>query len=363
MMESVTGIDSEPITCTLADLEYALPSELIAQQPSPRREDSRLLAVERKTNRWRDATILDLPQLLNPGDLLVLNDTRVVPAKFSVRRASGRILEGLFVEELEPGRWQVMLRGSSRLRQAETLEAGSAETLMRMTLTERHGGGMWTVKVHPPEAAFDLLSRIGRTPLPPYIHRDGPDVSNDADDRERYQTVYARVPGAVAAPTAGLHLTESLLKSIEQRGIDIAYVTLHVGIGTFKPISAESLERHAMHAERLAIPTATAEAVGRCKSRGGRVVAVGTTAVRALESSVDEHGGLRAFEGTTNLFIVPPYDFKIVDAMLTNFHLPKSTLLALVMAFAGVGLTRRAYEHAVASRYRFYSFGDAMFIH
>jgi S-adenosylmethionine:tRNA ribosyltransferase-isomerase len=351
----------------LSDLEYSLPEELIAQKPLPQRDASRMLNIDRADGQINDAVIADLPEVLQPGDLLVLNDTKVLPAKFIARRRTGGKVRGLFVAEERPGIWRVMLEGSRRLRAGEALSvAATPGEEVTLTLEQSYAEGHWRVGVDASGTVEEVLERIGQAPLPPYIHRgsDGPAV--DLDDRSRYQTVYARRPGAIAAPTAGLHLTQTLLDQICARGVEITLVTLHVGVGTFRPISAELVSQHVMHAEWYELSPATADAVRACRERGGRVVAVGTTAVRTLESAATEHSGDRLVQpgsGATELFIYPPRRFRVVDALLTNFHLPRSTLLALVMAFAGIEHIRRAYRHAIERRYRFYSYGDAMFIH
>jgi len=350
---------------SVSDLDCALPDDLIAQHPLPNREDSRLLVVDRATGTLNDRGVTDLPDLLTPGDLLILNDTRVLPAKFTARRRTGGRVRGLFVLEERPGDWRVMLEGSRRLRAGESLDviaAGKAAGTMR--LLDQYGQGEWRVAVNCRGTVEQVLERIGQTPLPPYIKRDNGDRTTDLEDRARYQTVYARRDGAVAAPTAGLHLTDSLLERIGEAGVVIAYVTLHVGLGTFKPIDVAEITQHEMHSERYEVTEETARGVRQCRERGGRVVAVGTTAVRTLESSAVPglQRVVQAGSGATDLFIYPPYDFRVVDVMMTNFHLPRSTLLALVMAFAGMDLARRAYEHAIAERYRFYSYGDAMLI-
>ena len=347
------------------ELDYTLPAELIAQNPPERREDARLLIVDRTSGPLHDAAMIDLPDLLRAGDLLVMNDTKVLPARFSARRATGGRVEGLFVEEDAPGRWRVMLKGSRRLHVEEELTTAdrSAHTVT-LRLTEFLEGGHWRVAVTPAEPAEVTLERIGNAPLPPYIRRGGRQADVDQEDRKRYQTIYARVPGAIAAPTAGLHLTEALLERVRERGVDTGFVTLHVGVGTFKPIAVERLADHPMHAERYELPEPTAAAARLCRREGGRIVAVGTTTVRVLESAAtgDPDEPVRVSGGSTDLFIRPPHTFRAVDVLLTNFHLPRSTLLALVMAFAGVDTIRRAYAHAVENRYRFYSFGDAMLI-
>jgi S-adenosylmethionine:tRNA ribosyltransferase-isomerase len=346
---------------SIGDLDYHLPKELIAHAPLPRRDDSRLLVVNRQKRSLQDATMRDFPSMLNGGDLLVLNDTRVLPARFTAFRETGGRVGGLFLEEERSGQWRAMLEGSRRLRIGETIRLGADLNFVDLTLVESLEEGQWRIKVGSSEPATEILERFGQTPLPPYINREGDKRDLEKSDRDRYQTVYARVPGAVAAPTAGLHLSVQILAEIRDRGVSIAYVTLHVGPGTFKPISAERLADHVMHYEHFEIPDATVLACKNCRARGGRVVAVGTTVVRALESVM---GGEQqsAKIGSTNLFIYPPYRVTAVDALLTNFHLPRSTLLALVMAFAGIDLTREAYRHAIEKRYRFYSYGDAMFI-
>jgi len=346
----------------IEELDYVLPAELIAQAPPARREDARLLVVDRAADTIRDRCIVDLPDLLRPGDLLVLNDTKGLPAKFSARRKTDGAVGGLFVEEESPGRWRVLLEGSKRLRTGEILAIDSpVGPPISMELIKRHEGGEWMIQVSASGTVEEILDRVGRTPLPPYIHRGTHDGNADLTDRDRYQTVYAQRPGAVAAPTAGLHFTEPLLDRLRAVGVDVAFVTLHVGLGTFKPITVDDLSHHVMHAERYKLPVETAEAVKACR---GRVVAVGTTSVRVLESSAAlcDSRMVHPGDGATALLIYPPYEFRVVDVLLTNFHLPKSTLLALVMAFAGVERTRHGYVHAIKQRYRFYSFGDAMLI-
>ncbi len=344
------------------ELHYVLPEELIAQSPLERRDDSRMLVISRRERSLRDAGVRDFPSLLNAGDLLVLNDTRVLPARFTAVRKSGGRVHGLFLEEERASCWRVMLEGSRRLRIGESLRLGESSDAVELTLRERCDDGQWRLEVGSTLTAPQILHRVGQTPLPPYISRRESTAGIDSTDRERYQTVYARAPGAVAAPTAGLHLSQQILDGVRQRGVSIAFVTLHVGVGTFKPIAASRLADHVMHHERFEMPDDTVTAWKECRARGGRVVAVGTTVVRVLESVLGEGNNQAARSGTTNIFIHPPHRLTAVDALLTNFHLPRSTLLALVMAFAGIDLTRRAYAHAVESRYRFYSYGDAMFI-
>jgi S-adenosylmethionine:tRNA ribosyltransferase-isomerase len=363
-MEDVP-IDNSGSDFDLEELDYELPEELIAQRPLPQRDASRLLTVDRSSGEVHDTEIGELPELLRPGDLLVSNDTKVLPAKFTARRRSGGKVGGLFVSEERPGLWLVMLQGSRRLRVRETLAVGPAtEAETTLTLEESCGEGYWRVRVGVSGTAEEVLERIGETPLPPYIHRKHASTEVETEDRSRYQTVFAKRPGAIAAPTAGLHLTQSLFDRIRARGVTTAFVTLHVGVGTFKPISVKHVSEHIMHSEWYELSEETAEAVKACRARGGRVVAVGTTSVRVLESAATPSPErlVQAGRGMTALFIYPPYRFGVVDAMLTNFHLPMSTLLAMVMAFAGVENIRQAYRHAVDRRYRFYSYGDAMFI-
>ncbi len=346
-----------------SELDYDLPAELIAQEPLPDRGASRLLIVDRQTRSLVDARFADLPLYLRSGDLLVLNNTRVVPAKFRVRRRTGGRLDGLFLEECSPGTWEVLLNGARRVRPGETLTVEPASAGVDMLAEARLGEGRWRVGVAPVEPAVELLERVGQTPLPPYIARPAePHGAAAASDRSRYQTVFAERPGAVAAPTAGLHFTEAMLATLRDGGVETGMVTLRVGLGTFAPIKANDLADHAMHAEWYDLPAGAADAVARCRLRGGRVVCVGTTSLRVLESNATEERRVKPGTGWTELFCYPPYEFRVAAALLTNYHLPGSTLLALVMAYAGVELTRAAYRHAIEAEYRFFSYGDAMLI-
>ncbi|ROR32810.1 tRNA preQ1(34) S-adenosylmethionine ribosyltransferase-isomerase QueA [Inmirania thermothiophila] len=332
----------------VADFDYELPEALIAQHPLPERSAARLLHVSAAG--LADRRVADLPALLRPGDLLVLNDTRVLKARLLGRKESGGRVEVL-VERIEaPRRALAHVRASRAPRPGTGIEVEGGG---RLTVRGR-AGGLFEVESDEPLEA--LLERCGRVPLPPYIRR-----AAEAEDLARYQTVWARRPGAVAAPTAGLHFDEALLAAVRARGVETAQVTLHVGAGTFQPVRVEEVERHAMHAERVVVDEAAVAAVARTRARGGRVVAVGTTVVRALESAAAA-GALRPLRGETRLFIYPGHRFRVVDALLTNFHLPRSTLLMLVCAFAGRERVLAAYRHAVAQRYRFFSYGDAMFL-
>jgi S-adenosylmethionine:tRNA ribosyltransferase-isomerase len=344
----------------LKELQFELPDELIAQRPAQPRDASRLLVLERATGSIQHRTFRDIRQYLEPDDCLVLNDTRVIPARFFCRRATGGKVEALYLHQLG-NLWRVLLKPASRLRVGERLACPNGDC--KLLLCERHERGEWDVRPEPPIEPLDLLQRIGQTPLPPYIHR--PDKP-DAYDEQRYQTVYARRAGAAAAPTAGLHFTPELLEELRATGVSKALLTLHVGLGTFAPISVDNLMQHQMHAEYFEIDGATIAKLNATRASGGRIVAVGTTSVRVLESLEFELGRGDAPEtprsGWTEIFIYPPYRYRNVDRLLTNFHLPGSTLLALVMAFAGIEQVRAAYRAAIQQRYRFYSYGDAMFI-
>jgi S-adenosylmethionine:tRNA ribosyltransferase-isomerase len=336
--------------------DYDLPPERIAQQPIEPRDHARLLVVRRRAGTLEHRHFFDLPELLAPGDLLMLNDTRVLPARLVGRRKStGGKWEGLFLRELPGGGWEMLGRTRGRMQPGEHIEVWPGP--LELALEERLPEGRWHVRPVTPGSAVELLERFGRVPLPPYIRKgEATDM-----DRGRYQTVYSRHSGAVAAPTAGLHFTPRLFERLEPRGVGRAFVTLHVGLGTFRPIEVEDYTRHRMHREWGRLTDAAAQAVRRCREGGGRVVAVGTTSVRVLET-VAKAGAMAAWSGETDLFIYPPYEFRAVDALITNFHLPRTTLLLLVAAFTGPELVRAAYETAIAAGYRFYSYGDAMLV-
>jgi S-adenosylmethionine:tRNA ribosyltransferase-isomerase len=344
---------------TLADLDYELPDALIAQAPLEARDAARMLALDRDGGDVSHRRVRDLPTLLPPA-LLVVNDTRVMPARLLGQRPGGGKAELLLVERLgaegPSERWVALARPKKRLGEGTVVRVG--EGAMTATVAAHREGGEVEVVLDAGGAPImDVLERVGRVPLPPYIRREA-----GAEDRDRYQTVYADTPGAVAAPTAGLHLSERLLEELRARGHRLARVTLHVGPGTFQPVQGDDLKGHAMHAERYVVSEEAAQAIRDARAEGRPVVAVGTTVVRTLESSVGDDDAVRAGAGSTRLFIRPPYRFRVVDALLTNFHLPRSTLLALVMAFGGIEPVRRAYAEAVRERYRFYSYGDAMLI-
>jgi len=346
---------------SLSDFDYQLPTDRIAQEPARPRDASRLLVLDRGTGAVAHRRFGELPDLLAPGDLVVLNEARVIPAAFTARRASGARIEGCFLRALEGGEWEVLLKGRVRPRETLGLVDAAGDVRAEVELTERGGGGVWRVRPRGDVEALALLEAIGRPPLPPYIRRSGPDDPRLLLDRADYQTVYARRDGAVAAPTAGLHFTLTVLARLAERGIESARVTLDVGLGTFQPIRVLRLAEHRMHEEHFEISAESAAAINRARAEGRRVVAVGTTTVRALESAA-EGGGVRAAREWTRLFIYPPYEFRVVDALVTNFHLPRTTLLALVCAFAGREHILPAYAEAIRAGYRFYSYGDAMLI-
>ena len=334
--------------------DYELPPHLIAQQPTAQRDAARLMVLQRSAGEIAHRVFRDLPDLLNPGDLLVLNDTRVLPARLiGHREKTGGKWEGLFLRETPEGFWELLTqtKGKPEIGEAFVTEPGKLRLILRGRVD-----GHWLMLPDPTVPAEELLTKHGQIPLPPYIRKG----RAGEEDRVRYQTVYARADGSVAAPTAGLHFTPELFERLRERGIAWIYVTLHVGLGTFEPIRDE-VAKHVMHHEWAVVPETTVEVIRECKARGKRVVGVGTTATRALESAAKD-GDLRAWQGETNLFIQPPYSFKVIDGLITNFHLPRTTLLLLVGACAGIELLQRAYTTAVAMEYRFYSYGDAMLI-
>lgn len=343
-------------------LDYKLPEQLIAQQPSRQRSQSRLLVMERANGLLFDRQFNALGDYLKPADCLVINDTLVLQARFYARRKTGGKLEGLFLERDKGDVWLVMLKGAGKLKPGEQiiLKQCNGGDFCTAELVENLQAGRCRLKIESDEDFNGILQRIGFAPLPPYIKRTA-DAGQNEIDRSRYQTVYARKAGAVAAPTAGLHFTDELIQQLKTKSVTFARVTLHVGAGTFKPVTTDTLEEHKIHSEWFGIDDANAELINKTKETGGRIIAVGTTSVRVLETAAD-HKRVKACTGRSNLFIKPPYQFEIVDAMVTNFHLPRSTLLALVAAFAGLGNVLTAYEHAIQKQYRFYSYGDAMLI-
>ncbi len=343
-------------------LDYKLPEELIAQHPGDKRDRSRLLVYDRKIGSLADRVFEDIIEYLHETDCLVVNDTRVMPARFYGKVATGAKIEGLFLEQREDGAWKVMLKNSRKVKPGKSISIfdRSGEVFTDAKALEKTPDGTWTISPNTELPIEQTLEKVGFAPLPPYIKRTAGQKDFDKD-LQRYQTVFAQRYGAVAAPTAGLHFTPDLMRKITKKGISIARVTLHVGPGTFKPVTVEELEAHEMHSERYSLDANTADTINAAVKTGGRVIAVGTTSVRTLETCARQ-GGVAPGTGSTDIFITPGYKFKAVNAMITNFHLPRSTLLALVGAFAGLDNTLRAYSHAIERRYRFYSYGDAMFI-
>ncbi len=362
---------AEPLDPDLVgEYDFALPPELIAQEPPAERAGARMLTLDRRTGAVADRRFAELPGLLGPGDLLVLNDSKVLPARLSARQPAR--IEVLLTEELAPGEWRALVRPGRKVQVgarltfwAETAAAPDAGPVLEAEVTGHGEFGERTLRFAPGAAFpsfYAALDALGQMPLPPYIRR--PQRVSTPADRERYQTVYARERGSAAAPTAGLHFTPEILDQIRERGVELAYLTLHVGLGTFQPVRVERVSEIRLHRERYTLPAETADAINRTLREGKRVVAAGTTTVRTLEHCAREAAGapLAAHSGSTDIFISPGFPFRVVGALLTNFHLPGSTLLMLVSAFAGREPVLSAYRHAVGARYRFFSYGDCMFL-
>jgi S-adenosylmethionine:tRNA ribosyltransferase-isomerase len=337
----------------LSEFDFALPRELIAQSPARPRDSARLLVLHRETGELAHGTFRDLPAYLRPDDVLVLNDTKVLPARLRGRRVTGGVVEVVLLRPVSGEVWEALVRPGRKVRQGARLVF--APGVLEATVGERTTAGTRMIALAHREDLRPLLERLGEMPTPPYITRT-------LEDPSEYQTVFARAEGAVAAPTAGLHFTDDLLARIRGLGISVVFLTLHVGLGTFRPVKTEDIARHRMDAEVFEIRPETTEILNSVRGRGGRIIAVGTTCVRALESAAGDDGRIRAGSGSTALFITPGYRFRATDALVTNFHLPRSTLLMLVSAFVGHERLRAAYAEAIRERYRFYSFGDAMLI-
>lgn len=338
-----------------ADFDFDLPEELIAQTPLEKRDASRLLVVDKETGAFSDQHFDQIIDQLQPGDALVMNNTRVLPARlYGIKPETGGHVELLLLKNTQGDDWEVLAKPAKRLRVGAQISFGDGRLTATVVEELEHGGRI--VRFGYEGIFLEVLESLGEMPLPPYIHEK-------LADRERYQTVYAKENGSAAAPTAGLHFTEELLEQIAAKGVELVYLTLHVGLGTFRPVSVDSLDDHEMHSEFYSLSEEAAQTLRQVKAKGGRVIAVGTTSIRTLETIGSKfQGQIQADSGWTNIFIKPGYDWKVVDAFSTNFHLPKSTLVMLVSAFAGRSLTLEAYEHAITERYRFFSFGDAMFI-
>lgn len=339
---------------TTKDFYYELPQELIAQTPLEDRTASRLMVVNRTSGEIEHKHFYDIVDRLREGDCLVMNNTRVIPARlYGTKEGSGGKIEFLLLKRLELDKWEVILRPGKKAKPGSRFEFGGG--LLRAEVLEIIEDGNRIVRFEYDGVWEELLDKLGEMPLPPYI-------KEKLTDRERYQTVYSKIEGSAAAPTAGLHFTKELLEKIKAKGVELAYLTLHVGLGTFRPVSVENVEDHLMHTEYYQISAETAEKINHARKRGGRIIAVGTTSVRTLETVADDDGSLRAASGETSIFIYPGYKFKAVDCLITNFHLPESTLMMLVSAFSTKDIIFNAYKTAVAEKYRFFSFGDAMYI-
>ena len=336
-----------------SDFHFDLPQELIAQTPLERRDASRLMTLNKETGETGHYHFYDLPKFLRPGDCLVLNDSRVLPARLIGHRPTGGACEVLLLTDKGEGVWECLVRPGRKLRSGARVTFGDGELTAQVERELEDGKRL--VRFHYQGIFLEVLERLGRMPLPPYIKAE-------LQDNERYQTVYSRVTGSAAAPTAGLHFTPELLRQIQEMGVRVCYVTLHVGLGTFRPVKAEDIQDHEMHAEFCQISQETADIINQTRSAGGRVVCVGTTSCRTVESFAAEDGTMTARSGWTSIFIYPGYRFKVLDALITNFHLPESTLIMLVSALAGREHVLAAYREAVEKRYRFFSFGDAMLI-
>lgn len=338
-----------------SDFYFDLPAELIAQTPIERRDASRLLVLDKDSGAWEHRHFFDLPEYLRPGDCLILNNSRVLPARLLGQRLpGGGACEVLLLIDRGDKTWECLVRPGKHLREGARLSFGGGELLAEVTSVL--DGGNRLVRFNYEGVFLEVLDRLGKMPLPPYIREE-------LQDRERYQTVYSKVVGSAAAPTAGLHFTEDLLQKVQNMGVKVGYVTLHVGLGTFRPVKEDNITDHMMHSEYCVIPQETADLINETKRNGGRIICVGTTSCRTLETWAAEDGTMMANAGWTNIFIYPGYKFKVIDALITNFHLPESTLIMLVSALAGRRNVLNAYKEAVRERYRFFSFGDAMFIY
>lgn len=338
-----------------SDFYFDLPAELIAQTPIERRDASRLLVLDKDSGAWEHRHFFDLPEYLRPGDCLILNNSRVLPARLLGQRLpGGGACEVLLLIDRGDKTWECLVRPGKHLREGARLSFGGGELLAEVTSVL--DGGNRLVRFNYDGVFLEVLDRLGKMPLPPYIREE-------LQDRERYQTVYSKVVGSAAAPTAGLHFTEALLQKVRNMGVKVGYVTLHVGLGTFRPVKEDNITDHMMHSEYCVIPQETADLINETKQNGGRIICVGTTSCRTLETWAAEDGTMMAKAGWTNIFIYPGYKFKVIDALITNFHLPESTLIMLVSALAGRRNVLNAYKEAVRERYRFFSFGDAMFIY
>ena len=345
----------------LSEFDYNLPEELIAQMPADKRENSKMMVLDRKNKTISHKHFYDIVDLIDSNSLLVLNNTKVLPARlYGIKEETGAKIEIFLLKQLEGKQWETLIKPSKRVKQGTLIKISDELSVRALSQTEEDGG--WIVELIYEGNVLDVLHRNGNIPLPPYIERKMQNDEIKKLDFERYQTVYAKDEGSVAAPTAGLHFTEEILKKLKDKGVGIAYVTLNVGLGTFRPVKCENILEHKMHSETFEITQETADVINQAKKEGKKIIAVGTTTVRTLETAYQKYGEIKACHDESKLFIYPPYEFKVIDNLITNFHLPKSTLLMLVSALAGKDFIFEAYKEAIENKYRFFSYGDCMYI-
>lgn len=344
----------------VSEFDYELPEELIAQKPASRRTQSKMMVLDKKAKTITDKRFFDIVDYLDENDVLVLNDTKVIPARLLGQKLTGANVEVFLLKELEKKQWEALVKPSKRVNAGNIIKISeelSVKTLVRMD------GGKWLVELIYEGDIYEILNKVGHVPLPPYIERKMANEKLSKQDLKRYQTVFAKNAGSVAAPTAGLHFTQDVLKKLRKKGVTVCYVTLNVGLGTFRPVKCDKITEHKMEIETFEISKKTAKIINDAKNAGKKIVAVGTTSVRTLETCFAKYGEIKASKDSSQLFIYPPYKFKVVDKLITNFHLPKSTLIMLVSAFAGKNFVFKAYKQAIDNKYRFYSYGDCMFIY
>lgn len=345
----------------LSEFDYDLPEELIAQMPADKRENSKMMVLDRKNKTIRHKHFYDIVDLIDPNSLLVLNNTKVLPARlYGIKEETGAKIEIFLLKQLDGKQWETLIKPSKRIKEGTLIKVSDELSARAISQTEEDGG--WIVELIYEGNVLDVLHRNGNIPLPPYIERKLQNDEIKKLDFERYQTVYAKDEGSVAAPTAGLHFTEEILRKLKDKGVGIAYVTLNVGLGTFRPVKCENILEHKMHSETFEITQETADMINSAKKDGKKIIAVGTTTVRTLETAYQKYGMIKACHDESKLFIYPPYEFKVIDNLITNFHLPKSTLLMLVSALAGKDFIFEAYKEAIENKYRFFSYGDCMYI-
>ena len=345
----------------LSEFDYDLPEELIAQMPADKRENSKMMVLDRKNKTIRHKHFYDIVDLIDPNSLLVLNNTKVLPARlYGIKEETGAKIEIFLLKQLDGKQWETLIKPSKRIKEGTLIKVSDELSARAISQTEEDGG--WIVELIYEGNVLDVLHRNGNIPLPPYIERKLQNDEIKKLDFERYQTVYAKDEGSVAAPTAGLHFTEEILNKLKSKGVGIAYVTLNVGLGTFRPVKCENILEHKMHSETFEITQETADMINSAKKDGKKIIAVGTTTVRTLETAYQKYGMIKACHDESKLFIYPPYEFKVIDNLITNFHLPKSTLLMLVSALAGKDFIFEAYKEAIENKYRFFSYGDCMYI-